>query len=52
MAFNVFFQILSCTISLAREFFIANFITEPKGWIGNFDDVTYVEYQKRKIVLS
>ena len=30
-----------------KEFFIANFITEPKGWIGNFDDVTYVEYQKR-----
>ena len=31
-----------------KQFFISNFISDPKGWIGNFDDVTYVEYQKRQ----
>ena len=29
-----------------KEFFISNFISDPKGWIGNFDDVTYVNWQK------
>ena len=31
-----------------KEFFISNFINDPKGWIGNFTDSNYVEYCKRR----
>lgn len=30
-----------------EEFFIANFIASPKGWIGEFNDENYVEWKKR-----
>ena len=31
-----------------KEFFISNFIKDPKGWVGNFTDDNFVQYQKRK----
>ena len=31
-----------------QDFFISNFINDPKGWIGNFTDNNYVEYCKRR----
>ena len=30
------------------DFFISNFINDPKGWIGNFTDSNYIEYCKRR----
>ena len=30
-----------------KNFFISNFITDPKGWVGNFNEQNYSEYKKR-----
>ena len=33
---------------MSKDFFISNFINDPKGWIGNFNEQNYVEYKKEK----
>jgi len=30
-----------------KEFFISNFIKDPKGWVGNFNDENYLNWKKR-----
>jgi len=35
-----------------KDFFIANFLVNQKGWIGNFNDLNYTEWNKRKQSLT
>mgnify|MGYP001208259350 FL=1 len=30
-----------------KDFFISNFIVNPKGWVGNFNDENYLNWKKR-----
>ena len=30
-----------------KNFFVSNFIVNPKGWVGNFNEENYSEYRKR-----
>jgi len=30
-----------------KDFFVSNFLVNPKGWVGQFSDENYVEYKKR-----
>ena len=30
-----------------KNFFISNFIVNPKGWVGNFNEQNYDDYRKR-----
>mgnify|MGYP001418296464 FL=1 len=30
-----------------RDFFISNFVVNPKGWVGNFNDENYLNWKKR-----
>ena len=30
-----------------KDFFISNFIVNPKGWIGNFNEENYLNWKKR-----
>jgi len=30
-----------------KDFFISNFIVNPKGWVGNFNDEHYLNWKKR-----
>ena len=30
-----------------KDFFISNFIVNPKGWVGNFNDANYLNWKKR-----
>ncbi len=30
-----------------KNFFISNFIVNPKGWVGNFNEENYADYRKR-----
>ena len=30
-----------------KKFFISNFIKNPRGWIGDFNEENYVQYKKR-----
>ena len=35
-----------------KDFFISNFIVNPKGWVGNFNDENYVNWKKRNQALK
>lgn len=35
-----------------ENYFIANFLEEPKGWVGNFNENNYKEWKKRNESLS
>ena len=30
-----------------KEFFVSNFIVNPKGWIGDFNEQNHLDYRKR-----
>ena len=35
------------TTENTKNFFISNFIVNPKGWVGNFNEQNYADYRKR-----
>jgi len=35
-----------------KDFFISNFIVNPKGWVGNFNDENYLNWKKRNQALK